>query len=99
MAIGASGVLSNGVAGATFSGGLTNDGVVFASADTFFNGAITNTGQFSFRGAVSNNFVNRNTATLTGNATLTAAPVNSGTLNAAANTLTVNKKIRPTKKK
>src|SRR5260221_581426 len=38
MIVGGTGVLTNGVAGATFNGGLSNAATVFVSADTMFNG-------------------------------------------------------------
>ena len=82
--------LTNAVAGATFNGGLTNAGTVAVTANTFINGVVTNTGGFFFQGAISNALVNSGSFNLNNNATLTAAPVNTGTIAAGANTLTVN---------
>ncbi len=84
MSVGGTGVLTNGIAGATFNGGLSNNATVFVSADTFFNGSITNTGVMVFRGAISNSFVNSGAAvmTLTNAATITQnAIVNAGVFN------------------
>src|SRR5207249_4577623 len=103
------GVLTNGVTGATFNGGLSNACTVFLSQDTFFNKAIvTNAATFGFSGAISNSFVqtggaftllgkraisnslvNSGSVTLNGNATITATPANTGTLNLLNNTLTI----------
>jgi len=52
-----------------------------ATADTFFNGAITNTGKFSLQGAVSNGFANAGTLTINNNTTITGVLNDSGTLN------------------
>src|SRR5205814_8256297 len=71
-------VLTNGIAGASVNGGLSNAGTVFVSADTFFKGTVTNTGSFFFQGAISNSFVSsgsvflNNNATITGTASITA---------------------------
>jgi len=53
MVLGGTGVLTNGIAGASFSGGLSNNATVFLSANTFFKGTVTNTGAFFFEGAIS----------------------------------------------
>ena len=50
---------------------------------------MTNTGAFFFQGAISNNLVNSGSVTLNDNATITVAPVNTGTINASASTLNV----------
>src|SRR5205085_2556393 len=89
MIVSGSGVLTNGVAGATFNGGLSNAATVFFSADTFFNGPITNTGAMFFQGAISNALVNRGSFNLNNSATLTAAPINTGTMNLDGVTFTV----------
>ena len=80
---------SNAVAGATLNGGLSNAATVAVTANTFFINAVTNTGAFFMQGAISNTLVNSGSFTLNNNTTLTAAPVNTGTINAGANTLTV----------
>ncbi len=90
MILGGSAVLTNGVAGATFNGGVSNAATVAVTANTFFNGPVTNTGAMFFQGAISNGLVNSGSFNLNNNATLTAAPLNSGTINVAASTLTVN---------
>ena len=87
---GGSGVLTNSRAGATVNGGVSNAALIAVTADTFFNGPVTNTGAISFRGAISNTLVNAGSFNLNNNATLTAAPVNTGTINADGMTLTVN---------
>ena len=81
MVVSGTGTLTNGIAGATFNGGLSNDATVFVSANTFFNGPVTNTGAFFFQGAISNNFVSSaGTVKLNNNATITGtATVNGGT--------------------
>ena len=89
MVISGSGVLSNGLAGAIFNGGLTNAATVFVSQTTTFNGPVTNTGTVVFQGTINNALVNSGSFALNGNATLASAPVNSGTINVAASTLTV----------
>ena len=90
VTISSGGGLTNGVAGASLNNGLTNAGTVFVSQATFFNGPVTNTGAMFFQGAISNGLVNSGSFNLNNNATLTVAPVNSGTINVAASTLTVN---------
>ena len=80
MIVGASGLLTNGVAGGTLNGGITNSGTIFASQATYFNGPVTNTGSIFFIGAISNNLVNRGSFTLNDDSTLTGAPVNTGTM-------------------
>jgi len=89
MVVSGSGMLSNGVAGAIFNGGLTNAATVFVSQTTTFNGPVTNTGTFVFQGTINNALVNSGSFALNGSATLATAPVNSGTLNVASSTLTV----------
>jgi hypothetical protein len=76
MAVSSTGALTNGVAGAAFYGALSNAANVAVTADTFFNGTITNTGLFAFRGAVSNTFANSGTLLLNGTGTITGALVN-----------------------
>ncbi|MGD1017975.1 MAG: autotransporter-associated beta strand repeat-containing protein [Verrucomicrobiia bacterium] len=90
VTISSGGGLTNGVAGASLNNGLTNAGTVFVSANTFFNGPVTNTGAMFFQGAISNALINSGSFNLNNNATLTVAPVNKGTINVAASTLTVN---------
>ena len=85
----APGVLTNAIAGATFNGGLSNAATVAVTADTFYNGPITNTGAMFYQGAISNALVNSGSFNLNNNATLTTAPVNSGTINVASSKLTV----------
>ena len=46
---GGTGVLTNSVAGATVNGGLSNSATVAVTANTFFNGPITNLGAFFFQ--------------------------------------------------
>ena len=61
------------------------------TANTFFNGPVTNMGAMFFQGAISNALVNSGSFNLNNNATLTVAPVNTGTINVDGNdTLTVN---------
>ena len=55
---GGNGVLTNAVAARLVNGGLSNSATVAVTADTFFNGPVTNLGAFFFQGAISNNFVN-----------------------------------------
>ena len=86
---GGNGVLTNAVAGATVNGGVSNSATVAVTANTFFNGPVTNLGAFFFQGAISNNLVNNGSFDLNNNATLTAAPVNNGTINVGSSTLTV----------
>ena len=90
MILNGSAVLTNAVAGATFNGGVSNAATVAVTANTFFNGPVTNAGAMFFQGAISNGLVNSGSFNLNNNATLTVAPLNSGTINVAANTLTVN---------
>jgi fibronectin-binding autotransporter adhesin len=89
MIVGAAGLLTNGVAGGGLNGGITNNGTIFASQATYLNGPVTNTGSIFFLGAISNNLVNRGSFNLNDDSTLTAAPVNTGTMDAKGNTLTV----------
>ncbi|HXI84385.1 MAG TPA: autotransporter-associated beta strand repeat-containing protein [Verrucomicrobiae bacterium] len=82
MVVSGLGVLTNSVAGATFSGGLSNANVVAVTADTFFNGPITNTGSFFLQGAISNSFVNSGTVKLNNDATITGvASITAGLFN------------------
>ncbi|HVM62067.1 MAG TPA: autotransporter-associated beta strand repeat-containing protein [Verrucomicrobiae bacterium] len=90
VVIGAGALLTNGVAGGSVSAGLTNAGTIFVSQTTYLNGPVTNTGAIFFQGFVSNALVNSGSFNLNNSATLTAAPANSGTINAGASTLTVN---------
>ncbi len=71
MIVSGTGVLTNSVAGASFSGGLSNDATVAVTANTFFKGPVTNTGNFFFEGAISNTFVSSDTAKLLGAGTIT----------------------------
>jgi len=89
MVVSGTGVLTNGVAGAAFSGGLSNAASVVVTADTFFKGAITNTGAMFFRGAISNTVANAGSFTLVNNATLTGALANhpAGRVNVTNGTL------------
>jgi autotransporter-associated beta strand protein len=89
MIVNGTGILTNAIAGATFNGGLSNAATVAVTADTFFNGPVTNTGAFFFQGTFSNALVNSGSFNLNNNATLTSAPVNSGTINVASSKLTV----------
>jgi hypothetical protein len=86
---GGTGVLTNAVAGATVNGGVSNSATVAVTANTFFNGPVTNMGAFFFEGAISNSLVNNGSFNLNNNATLTGAPINNGTINVASSTLTV----------
>ncbi|HLX68164.1 MAG TPA: hypothetical protein VKV04_00935, partial [Verrucomicrobiae bacterium] len=75
MIVSGSGVLTDGVAGAIYNGGLSNAATVFVSANTTFNGVITNTASFTYQGAVNNSFVNSGTVALNNDGTV------AGTLN------------------
>ncbi|MGA2605815.1 MAG: autotransporter-associated beta strand repeat-containing protein [Verrucomicrobiia bacterium] len=90
MVVSGGGVLTNSLAGAIFNGGLSNAATVFVSQTTTFNGPVTNTGTVVFQGTINNALINSGSFALDGNATLATAPVNSGTINVAASTLTVN---------
>ncbi|HTS16529.1 MAG TPA: autotransporter-associated beta strand repeat-containing protein [Verrucomicrobiae bacterium] len=90
MIVGPTGLLTNGIAGGTLNSGLTNAGTVYVSQATYLKGPVTNTGAVFFQGAISNSLVNSGSFNLNNNATLTVAPANSGTINVAASTLTVN---------
>ena len=76
-------MLTNAGAGATFNGGLSNAAAVSVTANTFFNGPVTNTGAFLWQGAISNNYVQTaGTNTLNGAATITQnATVGGGLFN------------------
>ena len=87
MVLGGTGVLTSGVAGASFNGGLSNAATVFVSADTTFNSAITNTASFTYQGTVNNSFANSGTVTLNNNATITGLLANSGRINVTNGTL------------
>ena len=88
MVVSGTGTLTNGTAGATFNGGLSNNATVFVSENTFFNGRVTNTGAFSFQGAISNNLVNSGSVTLNNNATITGTATVSGGFDLNGNTYT-----------
>ena len=92
VVVGAGGLLTNGVAGGSVSSGLTNGGTVFVSQNTFFNGVVTNTGAFSWLGAISNNYVQTaGTNTLIGSATITQnATVDGGIFNLNGQTYSNN---------
>ena len=83
MIVSGTGILTNGIAGATFNGGLSNAATVSVTANTFFNGPVTNTGAFLWQGAISNNYVQTaGTNTLNGAATITQnATVGGGLFN------------------
>ena len=83
------GVLTNAVTGATLNGALTNAGTFAVTADTFVNAQLTNTGAVFFQGAVSNRLVNSGSFNLNNAATFTVAPINTGTLNADNDQLTI----------
>jgi len=83
MIVGGSAVLTNAIGGATFNGGLSNAATVSLTGDTFFKGAVTNTGAFYWQGAISNNYVQtagttflNDNATITQNATITGGAFN-----------------------
>ena len=80
MVVRGTGVFTNNVAGASFSGGLSNAATVAVTADTFFKGVVTNTGTFNFRGAVSNTVANAGTIQMTGSGTISGALANTGTI-------------------
>lgn len=80
LIVSSGGVLTNSVIGATVNGGVSNAATVFVSANTFFNGALTNTGTFSFRGAISNAVANAGTLVANSTATITGSLVNDGGL-------------------
>ena len=92
VVVGAGGLLTNSVAGGSVSSGLTNGGTVFVSQNTFFNGVVTNTGDFSWLGAISNNYVQTaGTNTLNGAATITQnATVDGGIFNLNGQTYSNN---------
>jgi len=90
MIIASGGLLTNGVAGGTLNNGITNAGTVFVSQPTYLNGPVTNTGVMAFIGAISNSLVNRASFSLNDDSTITVAPINTGTMDANGNTLTVN---------
>ena len=82
--------LTNAVAGATVNGGVSNSATVAVTANTFFNGPVTNLGGFFFQGAISNNFVNSGSGTVTLNNTATitkTATINGGTFNLNGQTI------------
>lgn len=88
MAVTGAGVLTNAVAGATFNGPISNANLIAVTADTFFGGAITNTGAFFFRGAISNNLVSSGTVRLNDNATITgSATITAGSFDLNGRTL------------
>jgi len=90
MIVSGTGVVTNGTAGATVNGGVSNANVIAVTATTYFKGPVTNTGAMFFQGAISNGLVNSGSFNLNSSATLTVAPANNGTINVAASTLTVN---------
>src|SRR5204862_2513391 len=66
MIVSGAGVLTNGITGATFNGGLSNAGTELLTATTFFNSTVTTTAAaFSLAGAISNNFLASPSATTT----------------------------------
>lgn len=89
MTVSGTGALTNGVAGAAFSGGLSNAASVVVTADTFFKGAVTNTGTMLFRGAISNSVANAGTFTLANTTTITGPLANdpAGRVNVTNGTL------------
>jgi fibronectin-binding autotransporter adhesin len=90
LTLSGTGLLTNGVSGGTVNGGVSNAATVFVSADTFFDGAVTNAGTFVFRGAVSNDLVDSGTVRLNNAATITqTATANAGTFTLAGNDLRV----------
>ena len=89
MIVAGTGVLTNGVAGATFNSGLSNAANVGVTANTFFKGAVTNTGTFAFRGAVSNTLVNSGDVILNGSGTISGVLANSGSVNVNNGTLSL----------
>ncbi|HXI83200.1 MAG TPA: hypothetical protein VNL17_03820, partial [Verrucomicrobiae bacterium] len=89
LVVSGTGVFTNNGAGGTVNGSVSNAATIAVTADTFFNGALTNTGVMFYQGAISNTLVNSGSFNLNNNATLTAAPVNSGTINVASSKLTV----------
>jgi autotransporter-associated beta strand protein len=89
MIVSGTGVLTNGVAGATFNSGLSNAATVFVSQNTFFTGPVTNTGTFAFMGAVSNTLVNSGDVILNGSGTISGILANSGSVNVNSGTLSL----------
>ena len=89
MIVSGTGVLTNGVAGATFNSSLSNAATVYASQNTFFNGTVTNTGTFAFMGAVSNTLVNSGDVILNGSGTISGVLANSGSVNVNNGTLSL----------
>ena len=91
LLVSGAGVLTNSVTGATVNGGVSNATTISVTANTFFNGPVTNTGAMFFQGAISNNLVNAGAGSVTLNNTATitqTAAINGGTLNLNGQTLT-----------
>ena len=88
MVVNGTGVLTNALAGATFNGGLSNAATVGVTANTFFNGPVTNTGTFAFMGAVSNTLANSGNVILNNSGTVSAL-VNNGSVNVNSGTLSL----------
>ena len=81
MVVSGTGVLTNGLAGAIFNGGLSNAATVFVSQTTTFNGPVTNMAAFSWLGTINNSYVQgAGTNLLLGNATITQGANVSGGL-------------------
>ncbi len=74
MVIGGTGVLTNGITGATFNGGLSNNATVAFTANTYFNGPVTNMSAMFFEGAISNSLVNNGSFNLNDDSTPDCRP-------------------------
>ena len=83
LVIAGTGLLTNSVVGGTVNGSISNAATVNFSTDAYINGAVTNTGYWLQRGAISNNVVNSGTMLVLSNniaARITGGVVNSGSL-------------------
>jgi fibronectin-binding autotransporter adhesin len=89
MVVSGTGALTNAVANANFNSGLSNAANVGVTANTFFKGAVTNTGTFAFMGAVSNTLVNSGDVVLNGSGTISGVLANSGSVNVNSGTLSL----------
>jgi hypothetical protein len=89
MTVSGTGALTNAVANANFNSVLSNAANVGVTANTYFKGAVNNTGTFAFMGAVSNTLVNSGDVVLNGSATISGALANSGSVNVNNGTLSL----------
>lgn len=94
LVISGTGLLTNNTAGASLSGTISNAATIAVTANTFFKGVITNTGNFFLQGAVSNSVANSGLLALTGSATITGPLRNTGDVTVNNGTLALN--VAPT---